>query len=1110
MSVARRLRRHWALATVCALFLLAGALAIGDYDHVTYDGGIQRAIGNATLDYLAGDGERAFGQLVAASDRYYGAVVEAPLALLDRALGRDGERVQHIPMHLFFLFGGVCCYLLVYRLFNSRLLALLAAVLFLLHPRLYAHSFFNSKDIPFLAAFMIALYLMHRAFRRETLGAFILCGVGVGLLVNLRVMGVVLFAAVLALRALDLAFAGKHKGGGGVRSWRATAGSAGAFALAAMLTYHASLPALWTDPFGRFAELLETLSTHPYVAFNLFRGELLYSRDGPSLDYVPVWIAITTPPATLALAAMGAVALAWRGIRHPRDLLRNGPTRFGLLLALLPVAVTVAIVVLGSNVYETWRQLFFLYAPLSLLAVFGLHALLRAWRGRWPRAGAYALAGAAIAVTLVSMVRIHPHERLYFTLLTDRAAPERLADRYDLDPGGVSLSHRNLVRNVLDDHPAATLRGFRYTFVEDVIPLDEWRRITAPIAFRSGDGAFYRFPHFPRACPYDAPGTYAVRVYGATLDCAVDAEAWFGGLRREARAAEPLARSRFAAHRVGGFMVYLRDGCSRGDTATRFFLRVYPADPADLPDYLRDFPGPHAAYGFEKRDFDFGRYGASIDGNCVAAVPLPDHPIARIETGQYTPDWAQAARRAVAGAAPVARSYFDVWLDADARTLTWVREACSAEDEAARFRLHIHASDAGDLPPWRAEHGFDNLNFDFAEHGVRLRDGACVAVAPLPAWPIANIHTGQFLREGDGAGTAWSARFAFSPPEVDPSALAGEPLARAVFNVWRDGDALVYVKDGCTEADAAARFALHFYPVDPADLSAASREHGFENRDFHLWEYGGLADGDRCIAVATLPDYPVASVRTGQYHADGALWEARFPLMPGEIDAVLAHEPLARAVFDVWRDGDTLIYVRDGCTGDDADAAFFLHLYPVDEADLPEAARERGFENRDFLPWQRGGRADGRCVAMTALPHYPIASVRTGQYNATGELWAARFPLMRGEIDAVLAREPLARAAFDIWRDGDALVYVRDGCTEEEADAAFFLHVYPVDADDLPEAAREHGFGNRDFLLWQRGGRAEGRCVAMTALPDYPIARVETGQYDDAGRRWAAEFAPPE
>ena len=221
--MASRLRRHQALVAMLALFLCAGALALDDYIPSGLDMGAQRGIGNAALDYLAGDGERAFDQLTGPADEYYGAAFEAPLALVERLLGLDAPRdwdlyrVRFLLTHLFFLIGGGFCYLLVLRMFGNRALALLAVALFLLHPRLYAHSFINSKDLPFLAMFMASLYLVHRAFRRETLGAFLLCGVGIGLLVNLRVMGLLLFAAVLVLRALDMVSPSpvNIRGGGG-------------------------------------------------------------------------------------------------------------------------------------------------------------------------------------------------------------------------------------------------------------------------------------------------------------------------------------------------------------------------------------------------------------------------------------------------------------------------------------------------------------------------------------------------------------------------------------------------------------------------------------------------------------------------------------------------------------------------------------------------------------------------------------------------------------------------------------------------------------------------------------------------------------------------------
>ena len=763
-GVARALAAHWPLWVVCALFLLAGALALDDYG-IRPDTWAQRAIGNAALDYLAGDGERAFKQLHDPESRYYGAVFEAPLVLLlEHILGLSDEADifpgRNVLTHLFFLVGGGFCYLLVLRMFGSRPLALMATALFLLHPRLYAHSFFNVKDIPFLAMFMITLYLTHRAFRRDTLAAFLLCGVGVGLLVNLRIMGVILFTAVLALRGLDLG------GGGSAKGRKRILLTGGGFALTAMLTFHASLPALWTDPFGRFAELVRTFASHPKHAHNLFQGEWLYSVDGLPFDYLPVWVGITTPPAVLLLALAGAVALAWRGLRRPHDILRNGALRFGLLLAALPAVTNVAIVVLENNVYENWRHLYYLYAPLLLLAIIGLHQLVSIPHGPWPRVGAYALGGAAVAVTVVSMVRIHPYQQPnYFNVLTDRTTPERLIARYD--PSAAPWDFiRSTLTDIAGDHPAGKLSpDFRDQ--HRLLWPDDRKRFAITRDFRSGERNFYVLA--PADCLAASPSSllYVGRLYASTHSCVVDPVAYFGRLRREALA-DPVVRSVYAIRRDGRLLTYARDGCPLDDVegeSTRFFLHVIPAGVnAVRPAWRRPNIRRH---GFDNLDYALWSGSARIDGNCVAAILLPDYPIAAVRTGQYTndgvlweaniafaeeaPDYAAARREALASD-PIARSVYDVHLAG--RALTYVRDGCTDEEADARFLLHVVPADAGDLPEHRREHGFDNLDFTLATRGARL-DGNCVAVARLPDYPIATVRTGQY----DDAGALWTAEF---------------------------------------------------------------------------------------------------------------------------------------------------------------------------------------------------------------------------------------------------------------------------------------------------------------------------------------------------------------
>ena len=194
----------------CAVALVVGVAAMDDYGW-GIDTGVQRYIAFANLYFMLAP--EAYS-LPEGSDRFYGVAFEIPLLLAEYAVSSDARHIilsRYLLTHLLFLAGALCCSLLTYRLFNNRLLAFMALLLFLLHPRLYASSFINSKDLSFLSMFMIFLHLTHKAFTKDTLGAFLILGVGVGVLVNLRVMGVVLLPAILTMRAAGSAARAKAR-----------------------------------------------------------------------------------------------------------------------------------------------------------------------------------------------------------------------------------------------------------------------------------------------------------------------------------------------------------------------------------------------------------------------------------------------------------------------------------------------------------------------------------------------------------------------------------------------------------------------------------------------------------------------------------------------------------------------------------------------------------------------------------------------------------------------------------------------------------------------------------------------------------------------------------
>ena len=224
-------------------------------------------------------------------------------------------------------------------------------------------------------------------------------------------------------------------------------------------------------------------------------------------------------------------------------------------------------------------------------------------------------------------------------------------------------------------------------------------------------------------------------------------------------------------------------------------------------------------------------------------------------------------------------SFFDVYdVPADSaafsgrRLLVYVKEPCAEEDASHQFFLRLVPMDEADLPEERMRHGFDNLDFAFAERGSRT-GARCVALRHLPDYPVAGVRTGQ---SGDsGEGVVWSAAFSLRPGALSSAyetVASREPLARGAFDVHLSDGRLVYVKEDCALTDADARFFLHVVPERAGDLPEARREVGFDNMDFDFFLRGALLDG-KCVASVALPDYPVANVRTGQSAGrEGELW----------------------------------------------------------------------------------------------------------------------------------------------------------------------------------------------------------------------------------------------
>ena len=90
----------------------------------------------------------------------------------------------------------------------------------------------------------------------------------------------------------------------------------------------------------------------------------------------------------------------------------------------------------------------------------------------------------------------------------------------------------------------------------------------------------------------------------------------------------PTARAEFNLYLSNHQIAYHKQPCTESDTKERFFLHLYPADPANLPPNRQQ-------HGFDNIGFNFHQRGAILDGKCLATVPLPNYDLTRIRTGQW-------------------------------------------------------------------------------------------------------------------------------------------------------------------------------------------------------------------------------------------------------------------------------------------------------------------------------------------------------------------------------------------------------------------------------------------------------------------------------------------
>lgn len=446
---------NWFVRIFFITYFLIGMVIVRDYG-LSWDEPISRLNGIKAYRYVFENDQSIFSY----RDKYYGTAFELPLYALERWTGiTDSEQIffwRHTLTFFVFYVGVIAWYSLCKSLFHSRFLGWIGALLLILYPRIFADSFYNSKDIPFLAVFVLAIYTGMWFVRRPGIASSIAFAVVAAVATDIRIIGGLVHVLILSQ------FIYTHR-----KTVRHMYGVLTLYGIASLGFTYAFWPILWSNPIVHFFEAVKFMGDFSQFQNNiLFFGEFIPAQHAP-WQYLFVFIGITTPIVYLLLMILGIAVVVKK-----KD-------QWGyMFISWLSVPIAAALISRPS-LYDGWRQFYFVYPAIIGIALFGISAL---WSlGKNVRVGVVMILSLVFVSTIHFMLRSHPYQNVYFNSLTGgvRGAEQQ----FDLDYWGLAFKNGLIAIAKQDLRPAIPVFfAFGIKAQVDFLPAQYRRFIPVPNA----------------------------------------------------------------------------------------------------------------------------------------------------------------------------------------------------------------------------------------------------------------------------------------------------------------------------------------------------------------------------------------------------------------------------------------------------------------------------------------------------------------------------------------------------------------------------------------------------------------------------------------------------
>lgn len=386
------------------------------------------------------------------SDKEYGAFFEILVTSIVEILFEvknfsEIYYYRHLANHCLFITALICFYFLCQNLFKNRIYAFFGTSILYTTPRIFAESFYNSKDLAFLSFFVFLVYFSIKLIKKTNYYNAFLLSIFAALAINSRI--VAFYVGILIILFFFIEFLMKNKFD--IKKIKILI-----FFLFFKLAFlYLTWPFLWENPIENFIYTLSTFSR-----FVNWGGYVFYLGEFHKVFYLPshylvVSFFATTPILISLLIVCGLLKLLFRffkrliniDYKNPyKDIWRSEKEKIFLFLFFIIFIPIFLIFLFDSVIYNGWRHLFFLYPSLILFLIYFIDIIAMKFRNK--KIIKY------INITLViillnniySLISLHPFQYVYFNSIFEKNANKL----FEIDYWGVS--NKSSLEKLMEDN----------------------------------------------------------------------------------------------------------------------------------------------------------------------------------------------------------------------------------------------------------------------------------------------------------------------------------------------------------------------------------------------------------------------------------------------------------------------------------------------------------------------------------------------------------------------------------------------------------------------------------------------------------------------------------